>query len=140
MLNGESDFITALSSELIDKLRSGELIALAVLSDNTLTLDGVDYDIPPFADIMPFGEYYGVVLPKDSPDSVISAFDDIWEGSVESESFNVFIRENGLVRLNYSRSESAELTAKTASLLCWMLYNTGTVNVSPETVGISQPR
>lgn len=138
VVSGEADYIVALSSELIEKLRSGEVRALAVLDGQPYSFDGVDYEIPEYTEIPPFGEYYGIMLPKGAAENIINAFDSTWKKARESESFGVFAKEKGLLCLDYSRGETAALADSNASVICWTLYDTGTVNVSPETAGLTR--
>lgn len=142
--DGEADFITALSSELIGSLRSGELHALASLSDGTVNLTGVTESIPSAAenvpaltDIIPFGEYYGLMLPKNTPSGMLNSYDSLFREAAESEAFSVFADDKGLIRLDVNREYGAETISSTAPLICRTLYDTGCVNVSPETLGIS---
>lgn len=137
--DGDADYIVALSSEMIGKLRSGELRALASLSDSTVSLDGkaippASGTVPELVNIEPFGEYYGMMVPGDVSSGVLKGYDTQWTDAAASESFGTFAEEKGLIQLEVSRAHSIETTDRIASLVCWTLYETGCVNISPESM------
>jgi tripartite-type tricarboxylate transporter receptor subunit TctC len=101
---GEADFVVALSSELIHGLRSGELRALAALSDEAVALGGAEIPpaaeaIPGLAALPPHGDRYGMMLPKDTPEKILRGYADLWRNAAAGEGFAAFAAENGLVRL-----------------------------------------
>ena len=74
-LAGEVDFTPQLSNEMIDLIRSGDLIALAANTEDDLKLAGVDYVIPSVknfvpetAAVLPCGDAFGLMFPSDTPD------------------------------------------------------------------------
>ena len=140
---GNADFIIALSTELTAKLRSGELRALASLSDADLQLSGVPYSIPKASDavpalknIAPFGEYYGMMMPKTTPRNALRNCDALWVAAVKRESYGTFADETGLLKLNAKRE--TKTANRMASIICWTLYDSGYVDISPETAGIKR--
>lgn len=69
-LSGEVDFTAQLSMEMIDMIRSGDLIGLACLSDEDLVIDGPSGKItipsiksvaPEMEEILPLGESFGIM-------------------------------------------------------------------------------
>lgn len=137
VIAGEADFITALSSELIAGLRSGELRALAVFAKEGLAPDGVGYEITPagevvpgLAGLFPFGEFYGIMLPRGSG---LEGYDEALEAGTGSEAYAAFLRENGLCA-----APEQDVAARMQSVLCWALYDTGCVSRSPGEIGVSR--
>jgi hypothetical protein len=85
-----------------------------------------------------FGEGYGVMTPKGAPDSLLEQYDELWRNAAASAAFGAFCEEQGLLRLDGSRERGAEMTGRLASQVCWTLYDTGYVQISPDTIGIGR--
>jgi len=133
----EADYIAALSTELIAGFRSGELRALAALSDVYAELDGAEVpraqaDVPALENSTPFGEYYGIMIPKGAPEELLVENDYRWNDAAYSAGFHAFAAERGLVPRPADREEGGRMAGRVASLVCWTLYDTGYVNISPE--------
>lgn len=71
--------------------------------------------------------------------SVLKGYDRQWSDAAASESFGTFTEEKGLIKPEVNREQSAHTADRLASLVCWTLYDTGCISVSPETPGIEQP-
>ncbi len=147
-LSGEVDMNVQLSMEMIDLLRSGDLVGLACLSDNDLVIDGVDGEIvipsiknvaPEMSKLLPVGESFGILVPKETPEDVISKIDEAYKVAVESDSFKALAESKGMVIFGYGIEQTKEYLDKLASIVCWTLFDTGSAKISPETVGIPRP-
>ena len=144
-LSGEVDFAAQLSMEMIDMIRSGELIALASLSDTDLIIEGTNGEIvvpsiatiaPDMANILPVGESFGIMVPKGTPEDVVNVIENAYQTAVESDSFKALAEEKGMTILGHDHVETTEFLDKLASVVCWTLYDAGAAEISPETVGI----
>ncbi|MCL2077028.1 MAG: tripartite tricarboxylate transporter substrate-binding protein [Oscillospiraceae bacterium] len=128
---GEADFIIALSSELAGVLRGGEFRALATLSDEVVTLDGVGEIRPAhetvagLAAIAPFGEWFGMMLPHDTPSRALRDYDRMWSDAAASNGFGAFTVERGMVRIEVDRAASAATAERIARLIKQTFLNTG---------------
>lgn len=83
---GEAMMTTQLAVEQAEMIRGGRLKPLAVLSDRSLTIEGMDESIPPVTDWLPdlpvAPDYFGIFIPRGVPDDVIATMDRIWEEHV----------------------------------------------------------
>lgn len=145
-LAGEVDFTPQLSNEEIDLLRSGDLIALAAMTEEDLQLDGVDYVIPSIknflpetADILPLGDAFGLMLPADAPEGVDEVLEAAYLKACESDSVKAFAGEKGMMLIGLNMADSNALRDKTASMVGWTLFDGGVAPVSPENFGIARP-
>lgn len=97
---GEAMVTTQLAVEQTELVRGGRLRALAVMSDQPLTVEGVD-PIPPVTDWldMPLApDYFGIFIPRGVPDEVIATMDGIWADHVmESEALRTYAETFGAV-------------------------------------------
>lgn len=83
---GEAMLTTQLAVEQAEMLRGERLKPLAVLSDRSLTIDGMDEPIPPITEWLPdihvAPDYFGIFIPRGAPDEVIATMDRIWEKQI----------------------------------------------------------
>lgn len=98
---GEAMVTTQLAVEQAELIRGGRLRPLAVLSDEALTIEGVD-PIPPITEWLPdfpiAPDYFGIFIPRGVPDEVIATMDRIWEEKVmNSEALKEYAQTNGAV-------------------------------------------
>lgn len=145
-LAGEVDFTPQLSNEMIDLLRSGDLVALAALTPEDLELDGVDYVIPSIAQflpdtasVLPCGDAFGLLFPSDIPQEAKDVLEAAYLKACETDAAKTFATEKGVVLEALNLEESNKLRDETASMVGWILYDSGVATVSPEEFGIERP-
>ncbi len=145
-LAGEVDFTPQLSNEMIDLLRSGDLVALAALTEDDLQLDGVDYTIPSIKKflpatekVLPCGDAFGLMFPSDVPAEAKEALEAAYLKACESEAAKTFAKEKGVILEGMTLAESNKLRDDTASKVCWIFYDSGVAKNSPEQYGIPRP-
>jgi len=83
--SGEAMLTTQLAVEQTELIRGKRLRALAVLSDQPLTLQGSD-PVPPVTQWLPnfqtAPDYFGIFIPADVPPEVLATVDRIWQEKV----------------------------------------------------------
>lgn len=99
--SGEAMVTTQLAVEQAELIRGGRLRALAVLSDEPLSMEGIE-PIPPVTEWLPDYEvapdYFGILIPRGVPDEVVATMDQVWEEHVmTSESLRTYAETNGAV-------------------------------------------
>ena len=140
---GETEVVTQLSVEEVDMLRAGKLRALAVLSSESLELDGYG-TIPPItdwiADFKTAPIYFGLFVPKGVPDEVLATLGAIWDEVVkQSPELKKFAAENAVVFDPAWGDEAQEKAFPMIQLDAWLKYDSGQAKISPEDVGIPRP-
>jgi len=137
---GEAMVTTQLAVEQSELIRGGRLRPLAVLSEEPLTLDGVD-PIPPITQWLPdmalAPDYFGILIPRGVPEEVIAAVDKIWEEKVmTSEALRNYAETFGAV-FAPSYGEEARARAMPVAILeaCSSVERGEAVN-DPSTIGI----
>lgn len=98
---GEAMVTTQLAVEQAELIRGGRLRPLAVLSDEPLTIEGVD-PIPPITEWLPefpvAPDYFGIFIPAGVPEEVVATVNRIWEEKVmNSEALKEYAQTNGAV-------------------------------------------
>lgn len=142
VIAGEVDFTPQLSNEMIDYLRSGDMIALAALTEEDLELDGVDYTIPSLKNFMaeaeavlPCGDAFGLLFPADVPEDVKAILEASYLKACESEAAKNFATEKGVILSAYNLADSNALKDAAAHDSGWILFDSGAGVNSPEIYG-----
>lgn len=99
---GEAMVTTQLAAEQAEMIRGERLRPLAVLSDQPLSIDGLDSPIPPITDWLPdfpvTPNYFGIFIPVGVPDEVVATMDRIWEERVmTSDTLRNYAESQGAV-------------------------------------------
>lgn len=142
----EVDFTPQLSNEMIDLLRSGDLVALAALTEEDLEFDGLDYTIPSIKNflpetesVLPCGDAFGLMFPSDVPSDAKEALEAAYLNACDTDAAKAFADEKGVMLTKMNIAESNELRDATASQVGWILYDSGVAVNSPEDFDIERP-
>ena len=146
----EADFAVLLSVDIAEHLRTGQLRAIGVFSNEMYVLhnDDTAITVPPISGIgidnrldsmLPFGEYFGLFIPADTPHSKLRSLDSLMTKAVGSEVFDEFSKKAGLVTITPDRAKSAATIERYSSIICWTLYDVRYLPTNPETLGIPRP-
>lgn len=146
LLAGEVDFTSQLSNEMIDLLRSGDLVALCALTEDDLVLDGVSYTvpsiknyIPELASSLPIGDAFGLMFPSDVPEANKKVLEDAFIKACQSEKAKNFSNEKGMILLqNMTIESSNKLKDDAVRSIGYTLYDLGEAKKSPEVYGYSR--
>lgn len=138
--SGEAMVTTQLAVEQTELIRGGRLKALAVLSDQPLTLEGAD-PIPPITDWLPDMElapdYFGIFVPAGVPDEVVATLDTIWAEKVAtSEAIKTYAETFGAVFAPSYGAEARALAMPVVILEACDAVERGEAVVDPSTIGI----
>lgn len=146
LLAGEVDFTSQLSNEMIDLLRSGELVALCALTGDDLKLDGVkdvipsiEKFIPELAKSLPIGDAFGLMFPADVPAATKTILNDAFVKACQADSVKAFANEKGMILLGSSIEESNKLKDAAATAIGYTLYDLGQAKHSPADLGYERP-
>ena len=148
-LGGEVEFNAQLLNEMVDYIRSGELRALANMSREDMTLIGTDGStivIPTIATyapaidyMLPLGGSFGLMVPRDTEDDIVSALNTAYTAAVNSQAFADFAADRGMVVFGYDNAQTDAYLSNNASRLTWLLHDEGLTARSPEELGIPRP-
>ena len=147
LLDKEADFAILQSDELVNRLRSGELKALCVFSEEDIVLsgEGSEIAIPTLKGscvnldlILPFGEIYGLPVPADVPINRIQGIEMLVKSAVVTEGFISFVNGKGLVAIEPDYYKNRETIEHLSSLICWTLYDVGFLPINPSGLDIGK--
>ena len=138
--SGEAMVTTQLAVEQTELIRGNRLRALAVLSDQPLTLEGVD-PIPPITNWLPemdlAPDYFGIFIPAGVPDEVIATMDKIWADQVQnSDAIKTYAETFGAVFAPSYGAEARTLAMPVVILEACSSVERGEAVNDPSTIGI----
>ncbi|WP_274423341.1 tripartite tricarboxylate transporter substrate binding protein [Chelativorans sp. YIM 93263] len=138
--SGEAMVTTQLAVEQAELIRGGRLRALAVISDEPLTIEGAD-PIPPITEWLPdmpiAPDYFGIFIPRGVPDEVVATMDRIWEEKVmNSDALREYAETNGAVFAPSYGEEARERAMPIVIEEACSAEERGTMVNEPSTIGI----
>ena len=136
----ETEITTQHVAQQFEMLRAKRLIPLAAFTRQPVTLPGIGV-IAPITDtvpnIMAGPIFFGIWIPKGTPDNVISTMTEIWNTKIKhSKRLQDYTLSKGL-SVNIATGEDAYKQAfPSTQLFAWQLHNGGKSRAAPDTLGI----
>jgi len=140
LLNDDADFAILTSTEVTHALRFGEIRALAAFSESNFAIWDGDREISipsvvgfngKLDNLLPFGEFYGIFIPANTPQNSLNGIESQIKAATESESFVSFIRERGLAPFTPNRSRNTDYIENFCYYVCGILKNAGFLPILP---------
>lgn len=142
----EVDFTPQLSNEMVDLLRSGDLVALAALTEEDMEISGVGTIpsiknfLPDTAAVLPCGDAFGIMFPSDIPDVAKASLEEAFMAAVKEQNVKDFGDEKGIIPLEGMTIESSNaITKSMIETVGYILYDSGVAEKSPEEFGYPRP-
>ncbi len=142
-VSGETLATTQLAVEQAEMIRAKKIRPLAVLNSEPLNLQGYG-EIPPItnwiADFKAAPNYFGIFVPKGTPDDVIAALDAAWKDKIaNSQALKDYAENRGAVFAPYYGEDAQKRVDPAIRTNAWLLFDGGKAKVDPSTVGIPRP-
>lgn len=145
LLAGEVDFTSQLSNEMIDLLRSGDLVALCALTKDDLVLKDVATPIPSIKrfipgveNSLPIGDAFGLMFPSDVPEATKNILESAFLKACQTDSVKQFAEEKGMILLGSPIADSNAMKDREAARIGYTLYDLGIAKHSPADLGYSR--
>ena len=146
VLGNQVDFTNPNISSLGSYIESGEVKALAVFASERMEAYP---DIPAFTEFVPEAEKYldipytalSLLVNKDTPDEIVQILKDATQKAFQEEDWVSFVEENAADKLyeKYTTPEEIdEFYDRWMSIVCWLQYDNGVAQISPEEFGIER--
>jgi tripartite-type tricarboxylate transporter receptor subunit TctC len=143
MLGGHVDFTMVGLTASAEFIKAGKVKALAVV--DTQRIEGFE-DVPAITEIypeyerfLPWGPFQGVWVRRDVPEERKKILVDVFQKAFKENSFQKFVKDFGSIPLGIYGEEADEFLKKWQSTSCWLLYEAGATERSPEEFGIPRP-
>ena len=94
---------------------------------------------PEFADLLPWGPFFGVFVKKGTPDDVVAKLVAAYAEAAKAPDFVSLIDGRGFKMLSLSGAEADTFLADWQSKTAWLIHGAGLTKASPEEVGIPKP-
>ncbi|WP_306119850.1 MULTISPECIES: tripartite tricarboxylate transporter substrate binding protein [unclassified Roseitalea] len=138
--SGEVMATTQLAVEQTEMIRAGRLRALAVLSDEPLTVEGID-PIPPVTQWLPdmkiAADYFGVFIPVGAPQEVYDTVDQVWQDVVmNSTELQEYASDRGAVFAPSYGEAALEVAMPVVILEACARVDRGEAVIDPSEIGI----
>ena len=139
---GAIDVMPAVLGAAIEGIRAGTMKPLAlvdVASSNKLP------DVPAITSFntayetyLPWGPFFGVFVPKGTPDDVVAKLANAYAEGAKAEEFVKMMDDRGFTMLGISGAEAETFLAKWQQGTAWLLQDAGLAKTSPEQFGIER--
>ena len=144
-VSNEADLVVASAGEVVEYVRSGDLIPLCVM--NTQEWEFPDYGsipavttvVPELEAYLPLSQFLGFMVPADTDAAVVTCLEEVFHKAMKSDKIQQFAKEQVCQIYDMTGEEASEFAAQLESKLCWVLYDMGQTTYSPEDCGIPQP-
>ena len=94
---------------------------------------------PEFAEMLPWGPFFGVFVKKGTPDDVVAKLVAAYAEAAKAPDFVSLIDGRGFKMLSLSGAEADRFLADWQSKTAWLIHGAGLTKTSPEEVGIPKP-
>lgn len=146
VIGGQVDFTNPNISTLQGYIASGEVKPLAVFAGERMEAYP---DIPAFTETLPEAEKYldlpytllTFVVNNDTPDDVVAVLKDATQKVFQDEEWITFVEENAADKVyeKYADADAMnEFYGRWQSVICWLQYDNGVAEKSPEEFGIER--
>jgi len=143
MLGGHVDFTMVGLTASAEFIRAGKVKALAVVDTERVEgfeeVPAINEVYPEYSKLLPWGPFQGVWVRKEVPEERKKILVDAFQKSFKEESFQKFVKDFGSIPLGIWGEEADEFLKKWQSVSCWLLYEAGAAEHSPEEFGIPRP-
>lgn len=143
MLGDHIDFMPLSLAAAGEQIRSGKLKGLAVVTSEEIdSLPGVPpitNALPEIDSFLPWGPFWGVFVREETPDDVKAILEDAYQQAVANDDFQTFLANFGAEPLNLTGDEAEQYLSNWQSVTAWSMFEAGSVETSPEELGIARP-
>lgn len=143
LLGGHVDFLPSGFTATAEHIKSGRLIALAVVNDEEIALlpgvPPITQDYPALGKFLPWGPFYGVFVNKNTPEAIKHRLSDAFREGASHPNFQKFVSDFGAIPMNVSGEEADKFLNKWQSVTTWLLHDAGATKASPTKFAIPEP-
>lgn len=149
--DGDGPALTALQGAAIDVMPAVLGAALEGIKGGKMKVIAVfDTEVPPqlpdaktivstnpeFADVLPWGPFFGIFVKKGTPDDVVAKLTAAYAEGAKAPDFVKLINDRGYKMLSISGAEAESFMKNWQSQTAWLVFNAGIAKKSPEEFGI----
>jgi tripartite-type tricarboxylate transporter receptor subunit TctC len=144
-MSGEVDVVLTGLAEQVDYLKSKRLIPLAMIENESATIEGVgtipaitDF-VPEFADTPQPMQCIGIALPGDSPSEIRDAYQKAFIQAMQSKTIKDAVAMRNFNTLGQYGEDAQVLANEQEKIYSWALYDAGQAPNEPSKFNIARP-
>ncbi|TBN44096.1 tripartite tricarboxylate transporter substrate binding protein [Paracoccus subflavus] len=140
---GAVDVMPAVLGAALEPVRAGNLKAIAIFDTQAVEqlpdTPAITDTNPEFADVLPWGPFFGVFVKAGTPDDVVAKLTDAYAQATQNADFLSMMDGRGFRMLSLSGAEAQEFLDTWQRQTAWTLFDAGIAKNSPEDFGIARP-
>jgi len=143
VMGGQVDATIEMVQSMVEAYKGGKLKILASFTNkpipDTDNIPAIGELVPELAPHLPYGPYFGLFAPKDTPEDVIQVLKEGMEAAVKDPRWLEYTKKMYLPRIDYSGAEAVDYLKKWTARAAWLLYDAGGATKSPAEFGYEHP-
>lgn len=140
---GAVDVMPAVLGAAIEGIRAGNLKAIAIFDAERVEqlpdTPAITESNPEFADLLPWGPFFGIFVKAGTPDAVVSTLTEAYGQAAQNPDFVSMMEGRGFRMLSLSGAEAQSYLDAWQSRTSWILWDAEIARTSPEEFGIARP-
>ncbi|MEO9780591.1 MAG: tripartite tricarboxylate transporter substrate binding protein [Sedimentitalea sp.] len=140
---GAIDVMPAVLGVAIEGIRAGNMKSLAVFDTSTIEklpdVAAVTSFNEAYNTYLPWGPFFGVFVPKGTPDDVVAKLSAAYAEGVKNPEFVDLMEGRGFTLMGISGEEASAFLSKWQQGTAWLMQDAGLTKASPEEFGIARP-
>lgn len=140
---GAIDVMPAVLGAAIETIRAGAIKPIAIFdveqNENLPDVPLVTSFNDDYNTYLPWGPFFGVFAPKDTPDDVVAKLSAAYTEGAANPDFMKLMEDRGFTMMGISGAEATAFLSKWQQGTAWLLQDSGLAKTSPEEFGIARP-
>lgn len=140
---GAIDVMPVVLGLAVDPIRAGNMKALAVVDTQPVAqlpdTPVVTETSEGYNTYLPWGPFFGVFVPKGTPDEVVEKLSAAYAEGAQNPEFVEMMEARGFTLMGISGEEAEAFLTKWQQGTAWLLQDAGLAKTSPEEFGIARP-
>ena len=140
---GAIDVMPAVLGAALESIKGGKMKPIAIFDTEAVpqlpdTKTVIDTN-PEFADLLPWGPFFGVFVKKGTPDDVVAKLTEAFAAGAKNEDFVKLMDGRGYKMLSLSGADAQKFLDEWQAKTSWLIWEGGIAKKSPEEFGIAKP-
>lgn len=144
-LTGEVDVVHTGLAEQLNLIEGGRLRPLVMVEPEGADVDGIGR-VPPITDFLPelaehlvLPQWLGFMIPVGTPPEIVESIEQAFHAAMDSPQVREFLSMTGNRAYGLTGPPARAMAERLESVINWMMYDMGIVQISPERFGIPRP-
>ncbi|MFN7050672.1 MAG: tripartite tricarboxylate transporter substrate binding protein, partial [Gemmobacter sp.] len=139
---GAVDVMPAVLGAALEGIKGGKMKPIALFDVDAAPqlpdVPTITATNPEFADLLPWGPFFGIFVKKGTPDDVVAKLTAAYAEAAKAPEFVELIDGRGFKMLSLSGAEAEAYLADWQSNTAWLIWEAGIAKNSPEDFGIAK--